>query len=288
MTESITTDELPLDVTALIDVLQYEEEADFPVERGYIWTYCSSVENGNPLFWDDDVAAALTDGPIAPPSMLSTWFRPHHWAPGRAEPKVPLQVHFDMKEALRPPRSDHERQHHDVLRPDPPRRPHHERADPPFGERREDHEARHRPVLGDRRRVPQPATATLVGVESWTGFGYRKADAADASRRRARDHVDHSLLLDAVHVGDELPPLTYDVTATTVVLGALGGRDWRPMHHDHNFAVERNGVRDIFLNTTDQAAFVRALHHRLDRADRAARTAAASACAARCSPTRRW
>ena len=63
------------------------------------------------------------------------------------------------------------------------------------------------------------------------------------------------LLLADVHVGDELPPLTYDITATTVVLGAIGGRDWRPMHHDHKFAVERNGVRDIFVNTTGQAAF---------------------------------
>jgi hypothetical protein len=63
------------------------------------------------------------------------------------------------------------------------------------------------------------------------------------------------LLFESVYVGDELPPLTYDVTATTVVLGAFGGRDWRPMHHDHKFAVERNGVRDIFLNTTAQAAF---------------------------------
>lgn len=63
------------------------------------------------------------------------------------------------------------------------------------------------------------------------------------------------LLFADVLVGDELPPLTYDVTATTVVLGAFGGRDWRPMHHDHKFAVERNGVRDIFLNTTGQAAF---------------------------------
>ena len=44
-------------------------------------------------------------------------------------------------------------------------------------------------------------------------------------------------------------------TCGTVVLGAFGGRDWRPMHHDHKFAVERNGVRDIFLNTTGQAAF---------------------------------
>ncbi|HXY94398.1 MAG TPA: hypothetical protein VEP49_18105 [Acidimicrobiia bacterium] len=64
-----------------------------------------------------------------------------------------------------------------------------------------------------------------------------------------------SRLLGDVHVGDSLAPLTYDVTATTVVLGAFGGRDWRPMHHDHKFAVERNGVRDIFLNTTGQAAF---------------------------------
>jgi hypothetical protein len=63
------------------------------------------------------------------------------------------------------------------------------------------------------------------------------------------------LLLGAVKVGHQLPSLTYDVTATTVVLGAFGGRDWRPMHHDHKFAVERNGVRDIFLNTTGQAAF---------------------------------
>jgi acyl dehydratase len=64
-----------------------------------------------------------------------------------------------------------------------------------------------------------------------------------------------SRLLGDVNVGEVLPPLEYDVTATTVVLGAVGGRDWRPMHHDHKFAVERNGVRDIFLNSTGEAAF---------------------------------
>ena len=59
---------------------------------------CASVENGNPLFWDDAVADELTGGPIAPPTMLSVWFRPHHWAPGRTEQALPLQVHFDLKE----------------------------------------------------------------------------------------------------------------------------------------------------------------------------------------------
>ncbi len=58
-----------------------------------------------------------------------------------------------------------------------------------------------------------------------------------------------------VSVGDELRPLNYDVTATTVVLGALATRDWRPMHHDKDFAVNRNGTRDIFLNTPNQAAW---------------------------------
>lgn len=64
-----------------------------------------------------------------------------------------------------------------------------------------------------------------------------------------------TLLLGSVAKGDALPVLAYPVTATTVVLGALASRDWRPMHHDKDFAVERNGTRDIFLNTPNQAAW---------------------------------
>ena len=63
------------------------------------------------------------------------------------------------------------------------------------------------------------------------------------------------LLATDVAVGDALPELSHDVTATTVVLGALASRDWRPMHHDHDFAVNRNGTQDIFLNTPNQAAW---------------------------------
>jgi hypothetical protein len=41
-----------------------------------------------------------------------------------------------------------------------------------------------------------------------------------------------------------------------VVLGAFATRDWRPMHHDRDFAVERNGAKDIFLNTPNQQAWL--------------------------------
>ena len=58
-----------------------------------------------------------------------------------------------------------------------------------------------------------------------------------------------------VRVGQELAPLVHEVTATTIVLGAIASRDWRPMHHDHSFAVHRNGTRDIFMNTPTQAAW---------------------------------
>ena len=172
---AVTTDDLPADVAALIDQEQYVEVADFPVERGYIWTACASVENGNPLFWDDKVAADVTGGPIAPPSMLSTWFRPHHWAPGREKQALPLQVHFDLKDRLGLPEavmSDNTMTFHEPVRP---------------GD-----------ILTTRQRLrsvsPEKTTklgtgrfwvidveyhnqrGELVGVESWTGFGYNRSD----------------------------------------------------------------------------------------------------------------
>lgn len=55
--------------------------------------------------------------------------------------------------------------------------------------------------------------------------------------------------------GAVLPELGVDVSATTVILGALASRDWRPMHHDRDFAIHRNGTRDIFMNTPNLAAW---------------------------------
>ncbi|HWL64399.1 MAG TPA: hypothetical protein VNP73_00345, partial [Actinomycetota bacterium] len=33
-------------------------------------------------------------------------------------------------------------------------------------------------------------------------------------------------------------------------------RDWQPQHHDHVWAVERAGTKDIFLNTPTQAGWI--------------------------------
>ena len=92
--------ELPEDVKSWIGEKKYELWGEFDVERGYIYTTCASVQNGNPLFWDEKAARELTGGWIAPPTMISVWFRPHHWSPGRSEEAVPLQLHFDLKKRL--------------------------------------------------------------------------------------------------------------------------------------------------------------------------------------------
>jgi len=92
--------DLPAEIQDWIDQKRYEQVGEFDVERGYVFTSCASVENGNPLFWDEKVAQDLTNGWIAPPTMLSAWFRPHCWAPDRSEVAQPLQVHFDLKESL--------------------------------------------------------------------------------------------------------------------------------------------------------------------------------------------
>ena len=164
------------DARALVGVPQYEETGEFPVERSYVWTMCAAVENGNPLFWDDAVADEITDGPIAPPTMISVWFRPHQWSPGRTEPAVPLQVHFDMKRIFELPEAvmtDNTIIFHEPVRP---------------GDR-----LRTRQIL---RSVSEPKTTKLgtgrfwvidveyvnqrdelVGVESYTGFGYRRGES---------------------------------------------------------------------------------------------------------------
>lgn len=85
---------------------------DIVCDRGTILHWAESVADANPLWWDEQVADALTDGWIAPPSMLSVWmrplmFKPAGWSPtGEAVADLdaaairPLEAHFRLKDGL--------------------------------------------------------------------------------------------------------------------------------------------------------------------------------------------
>lgn len=173
---------LPAGVEAMIGRPMYEQTADFVVERAYSYNTCAATGNGNPIFWDDAVADAVCGGPVVPPTTLSLWMRPHYWQPGAAGEQVALQVHFDLKEIFGLPEAvmtDNTLEFHEPVRP---------------GDR-----ISHRQVL----RSVSPVKTTkvgagrfwvidveyhnqdgvLVGVERYTGFGYRRVEAVGGEAR---------------------------------------------------------------------------------------------------------
>ncbi len=179
----MTAEELPSDITELIGEPQYQQTATFPVERSYSYNTLAATENGNPLYWDDEVADDLTGGMTVPLTTLSLWMRPHRWEPGAQEEQVALQVHFDLKDRLDLPEaimSDNTLILHEPVRPGDV--------------------ISHRQVL---RSISDPKTTklgsgrfwvidveyhnqhgVLVGVESYTGFGYRRPDGPEAEVER--------------------------------------------------------------------------------------------------------
>jgi acyl dehydratase len=175
-----TTDDLPDEVRAMLGTPMYPETATFPAERSYAYNTLAATQNGNPLFWDVEVADELTGGPILPPTTLSLWMRPHYWEPGAEGEQVALKVHFDLKAVFGLPEAvmtDNTIIFHDPVRP---------------GD-----------VISNQqvlRSVSGPKTTKLgsgrfwvidvefhnqrgdlVGVETYTGFGYVRGDAGGAT-----------------------------------------------------------------------------------------------------------
>jgi uncharacterized protein len=172
----VSTDDLPEQVVAMIGTPMYLETATFPAERSYGYNTLAATQNANPLFWDDDVADELTEGVVLPPTTLSLWMRPHYWEPGAEGEQVALKVHFDLKEIFGLPEAvmtDNTITFHDPVRP---------------GD-----------VISNQqvlRSVSGPKTTKLgsgrfwvidvefrndrddlVGVETYTGFGYVRGGA---------------------------------------------------------------------------------------------------------------
>jgi acyl dehydratase len=55
-------------------------------------------------------------------------------------------------------------------------------------------------------------------------------------------------------VGDELPVLALEMTATRIVAGAIATRDFMPVHHDRDYA-NSQGAPDIFMNIISTNAY---------------------------------
>jgi len=92
--------DLPTVVAEMIGVPMYVETGEVLVATTGIRDACASVENGNPVYWDESVAREVVGTPTAPQTMVSVWTRPYHWTPDSDLPGLPLRIHFDLKELL--------------------------------------------------------------------------------------------------------------------------------------------------------------------------------------------
>ena len=57
-----------------------------------------------------------------------------------------------------------------------------------------------------------------------------------------------------IRVGDSLPDLVIDVTATRIVAGAIASRDFMPVHHDKTYA-NLQGAPDVFMNILSDTGY---------------------------------
>ena len=114
---------------ALIGELQYEEAAEFPVERGYVWTTRRRSRTATRC-------SGTTPSPTSSPAVRSRRRRcsrrgsaPTTGRPGAPSEKLPLQIHFDLKERFELPEaimSDNTIVFHEPVRPGDV---HHQRAE---------------------------------------------------------------------------------------------------------------------------------------------------------------
>ena len=57
-----------------------------------------------------------------------------------------------------------------------------------------------------------------------------------------------------LRVGDAIPTMVVNVTATRIVAGAIASRDFMPVHHDRSYA-NTQGAPDVFMNILSDTGY---------------------------------
>ena len=95
--------DLPKKVKSWIGKTVIKENNAVKVQRGLWQNFCAAVEDGNPLYWDDEKSKVYTDELIAPPAMVPSWVVHNEWHPNKEKKNRPMELHFLLKEELELP-----------------------------------------------------------------------------------------------------------------------------------------------------------------------------------------
>ena len=94
--------ELPEEVNKLIGKNSFTDQSPIMIQKGLWQNFCSSIEDGNKIYWDERVAECHTEDLIAHPAMLPSWVHDFEWHPQRKKVQ-PMELHFHLKNILNLP-----------------------------------------------------------------------------------------------------------------------------------------------------------------------------------------
>jgi len=94
--------ELPEEVNKLIGKNSFTDQSPIIIQKGLWQNFCSSIEDGNKIYWDERVAECHTEDLIAHPAMLPSWVHDFEWHPQRKKVQ-PMELHFHLKNILNLP-----------------------------------------------------------------------------------------------------------------------------------------------------------------------------------------
>jgi acyl dehydratase len=263
-------DYLPAETQARLRALTQEsqpEPAPLVVDEYLIRHWCETLEDGNPLYIDEDYARSRGfDGLVAPPGSVMTTFAMQFRWPWPQDHAPARHIHFEIKELL----------------------------DLPVGIIQDIEIETGVPLqVGDRISVSQRLVSVspwkrtrlgeghfwkmdrlyrnqngeLVVRERMSAFGYGRTgtpvatssgsggwspaveEMIEGERTGYRPPLVPDLCYEDVNEGDELPPLTMPITLTRCVYLASATRDFSPQHSNRDYARERSKTKDVFVNT---------------------------------------
>lgn len=94
--------DLPEEVNKLIGKNSFTDLSPIMIQKGLWQNFCSSIEDGNKIYWDERVAECHTEDLIAHPAMLPSWVHDFEWHPQRKKVQ-PMELHFHLKNILNLP-----------------------------------------------------------------------------------------------------------------------------------------------------------------------------------------
>ena len=263
-------DDLPEDVTRALFALGRESDlqpAHFPIDELFIRHWCEALEDGNPLYLDEEVARSRgLRGLMAPPALIfpATAF-PFRWPwppKGGFAPLILTEVkrilglpvgiatESELEFFLAVQIGDRIATSSRLLSVSPWKKTrlgegHFVRWAHSYWNERGEKVAEQRVTLFAYGR----GLGGDDGLALKGGYSNAIEEAIEGAKTPYLPQVAPDLFWEDVAEGDELPSIRMPINMTRCVFMASATRDFSPQHSNPEYAKKRSGTRDVIVNT---------------------------------------